>query len=47
MSELQQKPSALIRENAALQKNEIYKLFLYLWVIFALLDPDLQSGARY
>ncbi len=37
-----QKPSALKREHPALQnmKIEIHYFFLYLWVIFALLDPD-------
>jgi hypothetical protein len=34
------KPSALKRELPALQKMKFINLFLCLWVIFALLDPD-------
>jgi hypothetical protein len=35
---LQEKHSALKRENPALQKMKI--LYFFLWIIFALLDPD-------
>jgi hypothetical protein len=38
--ELQEKPSALEREHPALQNMKILYFFLFLWVIFALLDPD-------
>jgi hypothetical protein len=34
------KPSALKREHPALQNMKILYFFLYLWVIFALLDSD-------
>jgi hypothetical protein len=37
---LQKKPSALKREHPALQN--MTNFFLFLWVIFALLDPDLD-----
>jgi hypothetical protein len=37
---LQEKPSALKREHPALQNMKILYFFLFLWVIFALLDPD-------
>jgi hypothetical protein len=37
---LQEKPSALKREHTALQNMKILYFFLFLWVIFALLDPD-------
>jgi hypothetical protein len=41
MSKLQEKPSAaLIREHPALQKRNI---LTFLWVMFALLDPDPQQ----
>jgi hypothetical protein len=36
---VQKKPSALKREHPALQ-NMNFLNFLFLWVIFALLDPD-------
>jgi hypothetical protein len=36
----QEKPSALKREHLAFQKMKFINFFLYLWVIFALLDPD-------
>ncbi len=39
---LQEKPSALKREHPALQNMKILYFFLFLWVIFALLDPDPQ-----
>ncbi len=35
-----EKPSALKREHPALQKMKFVNLFLCLWVISALLDPD-------
>ncbi len=34
------KPSALKREHPALQKFKTFISSLFLWVIFALLDPD-------
>jgi hypothetical protein len=37
---LQEKPSVLKREHPALQNMKILDFFLFLWVIFALLDPD-------
>jgi hypothetical protein len=40
MPKLQEKPSALKREHPALQNVKILYFFLFLWVIFALLDPD-------
>jgi hypothetical protein len=40
MSKLQEKPSAFKREHSALQNMKILNFFLFLWVIFALLDPD-------
>jgi hypothetical protein len=43
MSKLQKKPSALKRGHPTLQNMNFYKFFLLLWVIFALLDPDLDS----
>jgi hypothetical protein len=39
----EKKPSALKREHSALQKMKFLIFFLFLWVIFALLDPDSQS----
>jgi hypothetical protein len=48
---LQEKPPALKREHPSLQKMKLSSFFLYLWVIFALLDPDpdpdYESGSRY
>jgi hypothetical protein len=38
---LEEKPSALEREDPALQMN-FRNCFLFFWVIFALLDPDLD-----
>jgi hypothetical protein len=40
MSKLQKKPVELKREHPALQNMKFLNLFLFLWVIFALLDPD-------
>jgi hypothetical protein len=37
---LQEKPSALKREHPAIQNMKFLHFFLFLWVIFALLDPD-------
>ncbi len=37
---LQEKPSALKREHPALINMNILYFFLFLWEIFALLDPD-------
>ncbi len=37
---LQEKPSALTGEHPAIQNMKILYFFLFLWVIFALLDPD-------
>jgi hypothetical protein len=42
MPKLQEKPSALKREHPALQNMKILYFFLFLWVIFVLLDPDPQ-----
>jgi hypothetical protein len=39
-AKLQEKPSALKREHPVLQNMKILDFFLFLWVIFALLDPD-------
>jgi hypothetical protein len=36
------KPSALKREQPAFQNMKFKNLFLFLWVIFALLGPDLD-----
>ncbi len=35
-----QKPSALKRDHPVLKNMKILDFFLFLWVIFALLDPD-------
>jgi len=43
MPKLQEKPSALIREHPAHQNMEFLYFFLFLRVIFALLDPDPDS----
>ncbi len=37
---LQEKPSALKREHLVLKNMKILDIFLFLWVIFSLLDPD-------
>jgi hypothetical protein len=39
-SKLQEKPAALQREHPTLQNMTFLDFFLFLWVIFALLDPD-------
>jgi hypothetical protein len=52
MSKLQEKLSALEREHPALQKVKFLNFFLFLWVIFAILDPDpdhwdpIESGSN-
>jgi hypothetical protein len=43
---LQEKPSALTREHSVLKNMKILDFFLFLWVIFALLDPDPQFECR-
>jgi hypothetical protein len=45
MSKLQKKPAAHIRGHPTLQ-NIKFKIFLLLWGIFALLDPDPDPLAR-
>jgi hypothetical protein len=40
MPKLQEKPSALKREQPVLKNIKILDFLLFLWVIFALLDPD-------
>jgi hypothetical protein len=40
MPKLQEKPSALKREHPVFKNIKILDFFLFLWVIFALLDPD-------
>jgi hypothetical protein len=37
---IQEKPSALKRRHPALQNMKFLHFFQFLWVIFALLDPD-------
>jgi hypothetical protein len=46
-SKIQEKPSVLKREHPALQKIKFMNFFLFLCVIFTLLDPDLdyESGS--
>jgi hypothetical protein len=46
---LQEKPSAFEREHPALQKMKLINFFLFLWVIFALMDLDTgcESGSKY
>jgi hypothetical protein len=39
LKDAQKKPSALKREHPALENMKILYFFLFLWVIFALLDP--------
>jgi hypothetical protein len=45
MPKLQKKPSALKRGHPTLQNMKFFNFFLLLWVIFALLDPDSESGS--
>jgi hypothetical protein len=40
MPKLQEKPSALKIEHPVLKNMKILDFFLFLWLIFALLDPD-------
>jgi hypothetical protein len=40
MPKLQEKPSALKRKHQNIKNMKILAFFLFLWVIFALLDPD-------
>ncbi len=40
MPKLQEMPSAFKREHPVLKNMKILDFFLFLWVIFALLDPD-------
>jgi hypothetical protein len=42
-AQLQEKPSALKTEHTALQNIKLLYFFLFLWVTFALLDPDLAT----
>jgi hypothetical protein len=42
---LQEKPSALKREHPVLKNMKILDFFLFLWVIFALLDSNCGSGS--
>jgi hypothetical protein len=42
-SKLQEKPSALKREHPALQNMKFLDFFIFLWVIFALLDLEFGS----
>jgi hypothetical protein len=43
MPKLQEKLSALKREHPVQKNMKILDFFLFLWVIFALLDPDPDS----
>ncbi len=43
---LQEKPSAFKRDHPALQDMKFLNFFLFLWVIFALLDPDPDPQTR-
>jgi hypothetical protein len=42
-SKVQEKPSALKRGHPALQKIKFSNFFLFLWVIFAFLDPNPET----
>jgi hypothetical protein len=50
MPKLQEKPSALKREHPELKNMKILDLFLFSWVVFALLvpdpDPQFECGSR-
>jgi hypothetical protein len=39
---IHEKPSALKKEHPALQNTKFPYFFLFMWAIFALLDPDPQ-----
>jgi hypothetical protein len=43
---LRNKPSALKREHPAIQNLKFINFFLFLCVIFALLDPVSESGSE-
>jgi hypothetical protein len=43
MSKLQEKPSALKKGHPIFQNMKFMNFFTFLWVIFALLDPDPYS----
>jgi hypothetical protein len=45
-SKLLDKPSDLKREHPALQKMKFINCFLFLWAVFALLDPDPDCESR-
>jgi hypothetical protein len=40
---LQERPSALERKHPVLQKMKSFTFSLFMWAIFALLDPDLDT----
>jgi hypothetical protein len=42
--QLQEKPSALKRKHSALKNMKVLYFFVYLCIIFALLDPDPASS---
>jgi hypothetical protein len=44
--QVKEKAFSLKREHPALQNMKFLKFFLLLWAIFALLDPDPDSGFR-
>jgi hypothetical protein len=44
---LQEKPSALRKEHPVLKNMKILNFFLFLWVIFALLDPDPDPATQF
>ncbi len=46
MHKLQEKPLPLKREHPALQTMIFFYFFLYLWVIFALQDPDPEPATQ-
>ncbi len=46
MPKRKEKPSALKREHPLLKKMKILDFFLFLWVIFALLDPDPDPATK-
>jgi hypothetical protein len=43
---LQKKPSSVKRKHPALRNMKFLYFFLFLWVIFALLDPDPDPAAQ-
>jgi hypothetical protein len=47
MSKLPEKPSALKREHPAIQKINFVNFFLWLGIIFGLLDPDPDCESGY